>query len=208
MVPFIPSNWKWPPPNRSKLGGSSLGVSDGTREANCKLCLCASADWRWHVLASNRWADTRGFSWSLWNSRGSDDPAWWVLDVGGCYRRHSEQRRLAPSHRLQSLFRLLEFLCPFGDGLCFAGRFNVAEPHGLGPKDQDGPPNKCFVCHEAASILRRRSTLKVRCAPRQKRAKCPVASASKTAAKRFKSRRYSWVDSNYRPPDPRSVPSA
>jgi hypothetical protein len=48
-------------PNRSKLNGSSPGVSDGTREANCKLCLCASADWRWLVLATNRWADTRGF---------------------------------------------------------------------------------------------------------------------------------------------------
>jgi hypothetical protein len=41
------------------------------------------------------------------------------------------QTRLAPPDRHQPLFRLLEFLRPFGDGLRFAGRFNVAEPHGL-----------------------------------------------------------------------------
>jgi hypothetical protein len=84
-------------PNRSKLNRSSPGVSDGTREANCKLCLCASADWRWLVLASNRRADTRGLSWSPWNSGGSDDRAWWVLAVGGAYQGQSKQRRLSPA---------------------------------------------------------------------------------------------------------------
>jgi len=47
-------------------------------------------------------------------------------------------------HRHQPLFRSLEFLRPFGDGLRFARRLNVAEPHGLGvgAKDQNGPPHQ------------------------------------------------------------------
>jgi hypothetical protein len=82
-------------PNRSKVSGSSPGVSDGSCEANCKLCLCASADCRWLVLASNRWADTRGLSRSPWNSGGRDDHAWWVLAVGGPYQGQSKKRGLA-----------------------------------------------------------------------------------------------------------------
>src|SRR5262245_18647625 len=98
-------------PNRSKLGGLSPGVSDGTRDANCKLCLCASADWRWLVLASNRWADTRALSWAPWNSGRSDDRAWWVLAVGRAYQSQSKQRMLAPLDGHQRFLRLLEFFC-------------------------------------------------------------------------------------------------
>ena len=43
--------------------------------------------------------------------------------------------RLGPLNRHQSLFRLLEFLRPFGDGLRLAGGLNVAEPHGFGAKN-------------------------------------------------------------------------
>jgi hypothetical protein len=53
-----------------------------------------------------------------------------------------------PPHCHQPLFRLLEFLRPFCDGLCLAGRFNIAEPYGLGVNDQNRPPSKCFICHE------------------------------------------------------------
>jgi hypothetical protein len=44
-------------------------------------------------------------------------------------------------NRHQPFRRLAKLLRPFGDGLGFAGRFNVPEPHGLGAKDQNRPPN-------------------------------------------------------------------
>ena len=134
-------------PNRSNLNRSSPGGSDGTREANCKLCLCASADRRWLVFASEDFSNgcsTCGLSWTPGNSGGGDNRAWWVFAVGGLYQGDSE--RLAPPHRHQSIRVLLEFLRPLGDGLRFAGRFNVAKPHGFFPKDQDRPPNILQSC--------------------------------------------------------------
>jgi hypothetical protein len=81
-------------PNRSKLNRSSPGGSDGTREANCKLCLCASADWRWLVFASEDFSNgcsTCGLSWTPGNSGGGDNRAWWVFAVGGLYQGPSER---------------------------------------------------------------------------------------------------------------------
>ena len=96
-------------PNRSKLNGSSRGVSDGTREAGRKLCMCARADWRWLVPAPNRWADTQGLSWSPCNGGGSDDRAWRVFAVGELYQGHSKQRGLAPPNRNQHLCVLRKY---------------------------------------------------------------------------------------------------
>ena len=63
---------------------------------------------------------------------------------GTLQSRLLELRRLATSHRHQPLFRLAELLCAFGDGLCFARRFNVADPNKLGAKGQDGPADEGF----------------------------------------------------------------
>ena len=102
---------------QTALSSTGPRGSDGTREANCRLCLCASADWRWLVLAPEDFSNgcsTRGLSWTPWIGGGSDDRAWRVLAVGGPYQGHSKQRRLVPPHRHQPLFRLLEFLSALG----------------------------------------------------------------------------------------------
>ena len=62
---------------------------------------------------------------------------------GGHHQQTGSWKALA-LHRHQALPWLLEFLRPFSDGLCLAGRFNIAEPHGLGAKDQDGPTEEGF----------------------------------------------------------------
>ena len=62
---------------------------------------------------------------------------------------------LASPHCHQPLGVLLELLRPFGDGLCFACGFNVAQPHGLGAENQDGPAEEWFGlrCHGGARVL-------------------------------------------------------
>ena len=66
---------------------------------------------------------------------------------------------LAPLHRHQLLFRLLEFFCALGDGLRFAGRINVADLNKLCADDQDGPSNEGFrVACQLVAPKRRRPT--------------------------------------------------